>query len=221
MLLAPMHRAILPKLKIMCASPLVMRAAPAALGGLGLHSLEITSGIQAIQHLISLFTSYTPSKLLLITTIEYHQLEIGTETLFLNSSFSSLSPLATSTWFAHLWEFLHLYKLEINLPALSLLSTSCGNDSSLTALLISLGWKSYKMRLANQTRIWLQIYFASDLLLIGANNIKRCLLQGKKDASTSSKFQWPIVQVNAECIAVWKSALSEISTGNGCFYQSI
>ena len=172
----------------MRAFPLVMRAAPISLGGLGLHSLEITSGTQAIQHLISLFTSQTPSKLLLTTAIEYHQLEIGTETLFLNNSFSSLSLLATSTWITHLWEFIHLYKLEINLPTLSLPSTSCGNDCSLIALLISSGWKGHKLRLANQTRIWLQIYFVSDLLLLGTNKIKRCFTQGGKDTSTSSKF---------------------------------
>ena len=106
--LAPLHRAILPKLRIMRTFPLVMREAPVAIGGLGLQSLEISSGIQAIQHLISLFTSHTPSKLLLITAIEYHQLEIGVEALFLNSSYSTLSPLATPTWITHLWEFLHM-----------------------------------------------------------------------------------------------------------------
>lgn len=48
MLLAPLHRAILPKLRIMRAFPLVMRAALAALDRLGLHSLEIGSSAQAI-----------------------------------------------------------------------------------------------------------------------------------------------------------------------------
>ena len=52
MLLAPLHRAILPKLKIMRTFPIVIREAPAAISGLDLRSLEITSGVQAIQHLI-------------------------------------------------------------------------------------------------------------------------------------------------------------------------
>ena len=163
-----------------------MREVPAAIGGLDLRSLEITSGLQAIQHLISLLTSCTTSKLLLITAIEYHQLEIGVGDLFLNSSYSLLSSLATSAWITHLWEFFHIYKLEICLPTLVLPSTSCSNDVTLMDLLISSGWKGNRLRLANQTRLWLQVYYVSDLLLLGTNRIKRCFLQGKKDVSIYS-----------------------------------
>ena len=79
-----------------------MRGAPAAIGGLDLRSLEITCGTQDIHHLVSLSTSCTPEKLFLITAIEYHQLEIGAEDLFLSSSYSKLSKLATSAWATHL-----------------------------------------------------------------------------------------------------------------------
>ena len=51
-----------------------MRSTPEAIGGLDLRSLEITYGTQAIHHLVSLFTSCTPSELLLITAIEHHQI---------------------------------------------------------------------------------------------------------------------------------------------------
>ena len=101
MVLAPLHKSLLRKLKLMRTFPLVMRSAPAAIGGLDLRSLEITSGAQAIHHLVSLFTSCAPSKLLLITTIEHHQLEIGIEGLFLSRSHTLLSKFATSTWITH------------------------------------------------------------------------------------------------------------------------
>ena len=79
-LLAPLREHILPKLKIMSAFPLVMRETPTGVGGLDLRSLEITSGVQAMHNLVSLFTS--PSKLLLIAVVEHQQLEIGVEELF-------------------------------------------------------------------------------------------------------------------------------------------
>ena len=82
--------------------PLMMRGALEAIGSLDLRYLEITCGLQAIHHLVSLTTSWTSSKLLLITAIEYHQLEIGVKSLFLSSSYSMLSKLATSTWVSHL-----------------------------------------------------------------------------------------------------------------------
>ena len=70
--------------------PLVMHGASDAIGGFDLRSLEITCGEQAIRHLVSLFTICTPSKLLLITAIEYHTLEIGVEILFLSVSHDML-----------------------------------------------------------------------------------------------------------------------------------
>ena len=44
MVLAPLHKALLRKLKVMYTFPLVTRSAPAAIGRLDLRSLEITSG---------------------------------------------------------------------------------------------------------------------------------------------------------------------------------
>ena len=82
MFLPPLHKASLPKLKIMRKFPLVMRKAPVDIEGLDLRSLEIPSGVQVIHYLISLFTSYNPSKLLLITAVEYQQLEIGVGEIF-------------------------------------------------------------------------------------------------------------------------------------------
>ena len=54
-----------------------MCGAQEAIDVLDLRSLEITCDAQAINHLVYLFTSCTPSKLLLMTAIEYHQLETG------------------------------------------------------------------------------------------------------------------------------------------------
>ena len=169
MILAPVHKALLQKLKVMRTFPLVMRGNPSAIGGLDLRSLQITFGAQAIHHLVSLFTSCTPSKLLSITAIEFHRLEIGVEGLFLRRLYTLLSALATSTWITHLWEFLQLCNLELCLPTLVLPSSSCSNDATLINLLLSSGWKGNKLRLVNQARVHLQVYFISDLLVPGSN----------------------------------------------------
>ena len=78
---------------------------------LNLRSLEITSGAQAIHHLVSLFSRNTPSNLLMFIPIEYHQLEVGVDQLFTSSTHIKLKKLAVSTWLAHMWEFLHLHRL--------------------------------------------------------------------------------------------------------------
>ena len=57
--------------------PLGMRSTPTEIVGLNLHSLEIKSGVQAINYFVSLFTSDTPSTLLMKTQIKYDQSKVG------------------------------------------------------------------------------------------------------------------------------------------------
>ena len=136
------------KLKVMRIFSLVMRDAPVAIGVVDLRYLEIKCGTQAIHHLITLFTSFTPSKLRLITTIEHNQLEIGVENIFLYLSYSIFSKLYTSTWVTHLWEFSHVHRLKICLPTLELPSSSCGNDTTLVDLLLNSGGKDKKFKIS-------------------------------------------------------------------------
>ena len=64
-ILDPLHKDVRPKLKIMGIFQLIIRNATQGIGGFNLHSLETTSGVQDIQHIVSMFTSDTPSKLLI------------------------------------------------------------------------------------------------------------------------------------------------------------
>ena len=102
---------------------LVMRGTPTKIGGLNPRYLEITSGAQAIQHLVSLFTSDTHSKILLVTEIECHKLEVGVEHLLLSTSYVKLEKLKTSSWVTHIWEFLRFHRIELCLSTLDLPSS--------------------------------------------------------------------------------------------------
>ena len=81
-MLSPLHKFLLPKLKITCTFALVMCSVPTKIGGINLRSLEITSRVQSTQHLVSLFTNDTTFKLLLLSVIQNYQLEFGVEKLF-------------------------------------------------------------------------------------------------------------------------------------------
>ena len=89
---------------------------------------------------MSLFASNNTSKLLILNAIEYHQLEVGVEQLFLSSSHDKLQ-LATSTWITRLWEFLNLHRLELCLPSLNLSLSLHVNGSTIVDLLLNLGFK--------------------------------------------------------------------------------
>ena len=82
-MLAPLHVALLPKLKVMRIFPIVIRDSPVEFGGLGLHSLEIESLVQAVNLFVLLQTAYILIQSLLRIMTEYVQLKIGLTAPFL------------------------------------------------------------------------------------------------------------------------------------------
>ena len=70
--LAKLYAAFLPKLGVIKTFPVIMRGLPTFLGGLNLQLLEVEAIVQAIHYLVPLYSSETPTKLLLKTIIEYH-----------------------------------------------------------------------------------------------------------------------------------------------------
>ena len=69
LVIAPLRKTRMTKLKIMCTFPLDICGTPIEIGGIDLDSLEIASGVQVINHLVSLFTKKTHSKMLMATKI--------------------------------------------------------------------------------------------------------------------------------------------------------
>ena len=116
--LAKLHTTLLPKLGVMKTFPVIMRSLPTFLGGLNLQRLEVEAITQVIHYLVSLYSSETPTKLLLKTIIEYHQLEIGTETQIFTLDFNSYGILAMSIWITLLWRNISTFRISIKLPDL-------------------------------------------------------------------------------------------------------
>ena len=115
---------------------------------------------------------------------------------------------------------MQLYRLEIFLSTLVLPFSPCSNDATLIDVLLNSGWKGNALRLVNQTRVCLQVYFISALQIPGSNKIKRCFLLGNKHVSTRSKLDWPVVRTNKDYISAWKNAMSEIIIYDGTLRQS-
>ena len=83
-ILSTLHAALLPNLKVMRTFTLVMRSDPACIGGINFVSLEVISGAQDINHLVSIFYSITPTPVLMHFNVESHQLEIIRKDFFLD-----------------------------------------------------------------------------------------------------------------------------------------
>ena len=97
-----------------------MRSLLTFLEWLNLQLLKVEAIAQAIYHLVSLYSSDTPTKLLLQMIIEYYQLEIDTDKQLFNLDFDSYGILATPTWITLLWQNISAFQILIELPALNL-----------------------------------------------------------------------------------------------------
>ena len=92
-ILSTLRATLLPKLGVMKTFPIVMRSTPVHLGGLNLQSVEVDALAQVLHRLISLYAAETPTKLLLKTIIEDHQLELGTDEQLFSISYLSFRML--------------------------------------------------------------------------------------------------------------------------------
>ena len=118
--MSKLHAALLPKLGVMKTFPIIMRTSPTFLGSLNLYQLEVETIAQAIQYLVSLYSSNTPTRLLLKTMIEYYQIELSTDIQFFSLEFEACGILATPTWILLLLQHACHFNISINLPALNL-----------------------------------------------------------------------------------------------------
>ena len=91
------------------------------LGDLLLHSLEIESIAQAINHFVLLYLVDTLTRHLFKTMIEYVQLEVGITDFFLMRSFKDFKDLVMDLWLVSLWRSIEYYGIQIRVLDINLL----------------------------------------------------------------------------------------------------
>ena len=86
---------------------------------------------------------------------------------------------------------------------------------------MALGWKDDKLRLVNQVRLLLKVYFLPNLLLPRTNRIKRCYRNEDPDDSSDISFQWPSVYPNKESMDLWISVINNLISPDSTLNKSI
>ena len=131
-LMVPLTKHLLPKLGVNQHMPCAYRYAPASMQGLGIPHPYIEQGIEHIKHLTTHNKADTDSGKLLITTLDYLQLEIGTRQPVLSASFRLFGHLATPSWIKCLWQFVDSAGISLAAPNhIKIPKASRHNDSFL------------------------------------------------------------------------------------------
>ena len=219
--LADLHAAMLPKLRVMRTFPTVMRSVPSFLGGLNLKRLEVETIAQSLHHLITLYSSDTSTQLLLKILIEYHQLELGSDKQIFSLNVDDYWELTTPTWITTLWKNISRFKLSLQLPPLNMGITMQEGDRFISDIAVQQKLPVDQRKAINRVRIKLQLLLLSDLLVYDGNVIKHPLRQGIEDESYISTLCWPRSETSRKDIGIWKMFMSSISRSDGSIYANL
>ena len=109
-----LYRPLLTKLGYNRNLPLLLRYNPPFLLGLGLHNPYLGQGLRKLEFLITHGGLDTMTGQLLQTSLEHHQLEIGSFTPMFHLLFEDYIPLTSPTWMTVLWEFVSEHDIDIS-----------------------------------------------------------------------------------------------------------
>ncbi len=108
-----MYRTLLPRLGVNRHFPLALRHAPVKFQGLGLPHPYWEQGLAALKLFLEFSNTSRPESVLIQTSLELLQLEVGTGDLILCADFMKWGSLATPCWLKSLWEFVFLSSVEL------------------------------------------------------------------------------------------------------------
>ena len=122
-----------------------------------MHSLEVESMDQAINHLVSLHTVEAPTKLLIKTMIEHVQLEILIIDSFLSFQYRDYGEIVTYSWLVALWRNVSVFPVIIKILELQLGISKQQEDKCITETAMRLGFDMHQQASINRVRISLKL----------------------------------------------------------------
>ena len=219
--LSDLHKAMLPKLKVMRTFPIVMRSVSQLLGGLNLRRLEIEVIAQLLHHLISLHSTDTSTCIPLKALIEYHQLEVGSDKQIFSLKAEDYYDLTTPTWITTLWKNIRQFKINLQLPPLDMGAVMQDGDMLISDIALAKKLPVDQRQAINRVRISLNLLLLSDLLVHKGLVIKHSLRQGYEDESYISVLCWPRSESSRKDIRIWKKFISSLCRSDGSNYDNL
>jgi hypothetical protein len=146
-------------------------------GGLGLDHMAVVQGFAQLQNLIGSLRTHDT------TVLEYTQVECDTATPILEADFARCEPtILTKNWITECWRFLSLCKSTVTMD------TTIEGGTSLVDEFTTQGMTDAQMRDINRCRIYLQVFYTSDITDLKGNTLEKWAKQGKRQRNRTSKW---------------------------------
>ena len=181
---------------------------PMLLGGLELPDWELMSISARLATLMYHIRAADDTGKLLSISIQWTQLEIGTNDLFLNLKPSAFLSLTTPTWITSLWKAMSPYNIQFtpsSLPPSLIPTPPRQNDDFIMNLFINHHFTPQQLTTINHCRLYLQVLFISDISNAAGISIdlpyrgNDLYIQNRRISS----LRWPIIP-NAPTVSQWE-----------------
>ena len=125
------------------------------------------------------------------------QLEVGSSSFVLRLPFNRHAILTTACWVTSVWEFCSKHSLLPYLPTFSLPMPTCSNDKAIMDVALNCTpFSKSQLHQINLVRLYLRIFFLSDLVRPLSSRVTDCYMLGYKDAWSDSKCRWPRINIS-------------------------
>jgi hypothetical protein len=211
----PVVNAILPKMGISRTAPRSVVFGTAQYRGLGLTHLAALQGHTCLHYLLGHLPCGDATGRLMQMLLEYTQIECGCRGNPLTQDYNNYSALLINTnWIIEVLEHLQTCKAKLEIDGLWKRTENRERDIVIMESLIASGrFKNKDLKEINYLRIYLQVFYLSDITNIKGNNIASWAVRGQKQSRRQSTWEWS-VQQRPIAWKAWKSVLEYLAPDN-------
>jgi hypothetical protein len=192
----PVVNAILPKMGIVRTAPISVVFGTAQFGGLGLTHLAALQCHTRLQYLLGHISCGDATGRLMQMLLKYTQLECGCRGNPFVQDCSNYSALLINTnWITEVWEHLQTCKANTEIECLWQPTENRVHDIVIMESLLASGrFTNKEVKEINYSRIYLQVFYLSDITNVKGNKIEAWARRGNKQAGCQSTWEWPVQQ---------------------------
>jgi hypothetical protein len=149
-------------------------------GGLGLTQLSVVQGYGQFQYLLGHLRSDDTSGTLYRILMEFTQLECGMEQEILSCDFDKYEKnILTPNWITECWRFQRICDAKIQTTGTWKPLRGRKGDVALMEVFANNFFTAKEMKDINRCRIYLQVFYLSDVTDIAGNHIEAWVIKGK------------------------------------------
>ena len=144
---------------------------------------------------LSLFLHHANIKSQLSSTIlvsyEAMQVEIGSRYQFFQLHYADFGHLTPNSWLRQIWNTISKYGITLCKPNTTILLPRINDFALMDRLLESKIFNRAEVSSINRCRLWLNVFFLSDIVSGNGKNILPEVLEGKAINNRVSAWKWP------------------------------